>query len=90
MVTEEYMKGYAEGYAAGLEKARADAEDPVIDYKGIIERYRGRVGQSKAYEIIRAVRHCSNGGKLNSSSLILLSELKRWESIVDPTYLERL
>lgn len=90
MLDEEYMRAYMDGYTAGMEKARADARDPVIDREGLIERYRGRISDGKAYEIIRAVRHCCNGGKLNSSSLILLSELEYWESVVDPTYLERL
>ncbi len=90
MLNEEYMRAYMDGYTAGLEKARADFRDPVIDREGLIERYRGRISNDKAYEIIRAVRHCCNGGKMKSSSLILLSELEYWESVVDPTYLERL
>ena len=60
------------------------------DIKGIIDRYGGRIGQNKAREILQAVRHCCNGGKLNSCSLVLRSELEYWESIVDKKFLARL
>ena len=87
---ESYMRAYMDGYTEGLRKAESAAEKPYIDMQGIIDRYDGRIGQNKAREIIQAVRHCCNGGKLNSASLILRSELEYWESIVDPKYLARL
>lgn len=89
----EYMRAYMDGYTAALEKAKKDSKAPIIDYRGIMSRYEQwgwRVGENRAREIVRAVRHCCNGGKLESSSFILLSELEYWESIVDSTYLERL
>jgi len=90
MVSEEYMKGYAEGYASALDKQRAAGARPYIDKEGIIERYGGKIGQNKAGEILRAVRHCCDGGKLDSCSIVLISELEYWESIVDKKFLERL
>lgn len=87
---EAYMRAYMDGYTDGLKKAAGEAEKPYIDMQGIIERYGGRIGQNRAREIIQAVRHCCNGGKLNSCSLILRSELEYWESIVDKQYLARL
>ena len=56
----------------------------------IIERYGGRIGENKARAILQAVRHCCNGGKLKSSSLVLRSELEYWESLVDKKFLARL
>ena len=90
MTNEEYMRAYMAGYTAALEKQREAEAKPYIDKDGIIERYDGKIGKNKAYEIIQAVRHCCNGGKLNSSSLVLLSELEYWESVVDAKFKERL
>lgn len=87
---EAYMRAYMDGYTAALEKAAGEAEKPYIDMEGLIERYGGRIGQNKAREILQAVRHCCNGGKLNSCSLVLRSELEYWESIVDKQFLARL
>ena len=87
---EEYLKIYAEGYVAGIEKAKGDAECPYIDAKGIMERYGKRIGIGKAREILRAVRMHCNGGMLESSSIVKMSELLYWESCVDKTYLARL
>jgi hypothetical protein len=84
------MRAYMDGYTAALEKAKKEADEPYIDFRGIMERYGGRIGENRAREIIRAVRHCCNGGKLQSSSIILRAELEYWESVVDPKYLERL
>ena len=87
---EAYMRAYMDGYTAALEKAAGEAEKPYIDMEGLIERYGGRIGQNKAREILQAVRHCCNGGKLNSCSLVLRSELEYWESVVDKQFLARL
>lgn len=87
---EPYMRAYMDGYTAALEKAKAEQKSPVIDKEGIIKRYGNRIGINKAGEILRAVRHCCNGGKLGSCSVVLLSELEYWESIVDKTFLARL
>ena len=89
-VNEAYMRAYMDGYTEGLKKASGEAEKPYIDFKGIIERYGGRIGENKAREILQAVRHCCNGGKLKSSSLVLRSELEYWESVVDKKFLARL
>lgn len=90
MSNEAYMEAYMAGYTAALEKQREAESKPYIDKDGIIERYGGKIGKNKAYEIIQAVRHCCNGGKLQSSSLVLLSELEYWESVVDAEFKERL
>lgn len=90
MSNEAYMQAYMAGYTAALEKQKEADSKPYIDKDGIIERYGGRIGQGKAYEILQAVRHCCNGGKLNSSSLVLVSELEYWESVVDAKFKERL
>ena len=89
-VNESYMRAYMDGYTAALEKASGEQKSPIIDKDGIIKRYGGKIGINKAGEILRAVRHCCNGGKLGSSSFVLISELEYWESIVDKTYLARL
>lgn len=89
-VNEAYMRAYMDGYTDGLKKAEGEVEKPYIDMQGIIDRYGGRIGQNKAREILQAVRHCCNGGKLNSCSLVLRSELEYWESLVDKKFLARL
>lgn len=90
MEKEEYVKAYAEGYAAAISQMRERADNPIMDVDDLIRRYGGKIGKSKAREIIQAVRHCCNGGMLGMSGHVMLSEVKYWESKVDPTYLERL
>ena len=84
-----YMEAYMSGYTAGVEKARAQSAKPYLTVEDVMERY-GGMSKCKAYEIMRAVRHCCNGGKLNHDGMVLLSELEYWESIVDPKFKERL
>ena len=88
--SELYMRAYMEGYTAALEKANAERVKPYLDKDMIIERYDGKIGENKALEIMRAVRHVCNGGRLDHKSLILLSELEYWESLVDAKYKARL
>ena len=84
-----YMEAYMSGYTAGVEKARAQSAKPYLTVEDVMARY-GGMSKCKAYEIMRAVRHCCNGGKLNHDGMVLLSELEYWESIVDPKFKERL
>ena len=84
-----YMQAYMSGYTAGVEKARAESLKPYLTVEDVMERY-GGISKCKAYEIMRAVRHCCNGGKLNHDGMVLLSELEYWESIVDPKFKDRL
>lgn len=79
---EGYRHGYIDGYLAAAEELKTKEAKPYIDKDGIIERYGGKIGINKAYQIIRAVRQVCGGGKLDSSSIILLSELEYWESLV--------
>ena len=88
-VNEAYMSAYMAGYTAALEKQKENAQRPYIDVEGIMERY-GGIGINKARNILQAVRHCCNGGKLGSSSMVLVSEIEYWESQVDKQFLERL
>ena len=83
-----YMEAYMSGYTAGVEKARAETSKPYLTVEDVMARY-GGMSKGKAYDIMTAVRHCCNGGKLNHSGMILLSELEYWESIVDPKFKER-
>ena len=84
-----YMQAYMSRYTAGVEKARAESLKPYLTVEDVMERY-GGISKCKAYEIMRAVRHCCNGGKLNHDGMVLLSELEYWESIVDPKFKDRL
>lgn len=84
---DDYMRAYMDGYNAAKREAK---ETPYIDRKALIERYDGKIGDAKAYEIMRAVRHFCNGGKLNHDGLILRSELEYWEQEVDKQYKARL
>lgn len=90
LTKDEYMRVYMEGYTAGIERAKADTEceKSFFTIEDIIERY--KVGRNKAGEILRAIRHATNGGGFGSVSMVKRSELLYWESIVDKTYLERL
>lgn len=83
-----YCRGYIDGFLAATEEHKAKEEKPYLDVEDVMKRY--DVGTNKARSIIHAVRHVCNGGKLESSSKILLSEIKYWESIVDKKYLDRL
>ena len=90
MTTDLYRKAYMDGYLAAKREIENENEKPYIDKEGIIKRYDGNIGINKAGEIIRAVRRVCNGGKLDSCSLVLISELKYWESVVDKKFRERL
>ncbi|MBQ8005237.1 MAG: hypothetical protein IJ303_02880 [Clostridia bacterium] len=90
MPDEGYQKAYMEGYTAGLEYKMKQEGKPYIDKQGIIERYDGKIGINKAGEILRAVRRVCGGGKLESCSIVLVSELEYWESIVNKQLKERL
>lgn len=89
-VDEQYMQAYMKGYMEGIKAERGEAEKPYLDREMLKARYGGKIGDSKAYEIMRAVRQVCGGGRLGSDSLILRVELEYWESIVDKTYIERL
>jgi len=88
-VNDAYMSAYMRGYTDALEKQKEKDERPYIDVEGIVERY-GGIGINKARNILQAVRHVCNGGKLCSSSMVLRSELEYWESIVEKKFIERL
>lgn len=85
-----YMKAYMDGYTAAMEKAKAERAKPYVDKESLIERYDGKIGVNKASEILRNVRHVCNGGRLDHSSLVLLSELEYWEGLVDKQFKARL
>lgn len=87
-LNEQYMRAYMEGYTAA--KAERDKPKPYLDKDDIIARYDNKIGVNKAREIIRAVRQACGGGKLNHESLVLLSEVEYWESLVDKRRVERL
>lgn len=86
----DYQKAFMEGYTAGLEYKMKQEGKPYIDKQGLIERYDRKIGINKAGEILRAVRRVCGGGKLDSCSIVLLSELEYWESLVDKNFVERL
>ena len=86
---ELYMRAYMDGYTAGIEKGRGETEKPYLTVEDVVKRY-GGISKSKAYEIMVAVRHCCNGGKLNHNGMILLAELEYWEREVDKKFKERL
>ncbi|MBQ8340053.1 MAG: hypothetical protein IJX39_04580 [Clostridia bacterium] len=86
---ELYMRAYMDGYTAGVEKAKGEIVKPYLTVEDVMARY-GGISKGKAYEIMVAVRHCCNGGKLNHNGMILLSELEYWESVVDAKFKERL
>ena len=89
MENNNYCRGYMDGYMTAMEKAKAKEEKAYLDLNDIVERY-GGIGVAKARDIIRAVRTVCNGGKLDSCSKILVSEILYWESIVDKQYKSRL
>ena len=86
----EYTKGYAAGFHAAMEQSKREEEKPYLTVNDIIKRYDGKIGVNKAGEIMRAVRRVCGGGKLDSCSLILRSEMEYWESLVDKEYVPRL
>ena len=86
MLSEEYKSAYMAGYMAGKESAQAESRQPYLDRDGIIARYGGKIGINKAMEIIRSVRHVCGGGKLDSASLVLVSEVEYWESQVNKEF----
>lgn len=83
MTSEEYKSAYMAGYMAGKESA---VKQPYLDRDGIIARYGGKIGINKAMQIIRSVRHTCGGGKLDSASLVLVSEVEYWESQVNKEF----
>ena len=87
---EKYREAYMAGYTAALEKIRSESVKPYIDKEALIARYDHKRGLNKAGEILRDVRHTCNGGKLDSCSIVLLSELEYWESVVDKKFKARL
>lgn len=86
MTSEEYKSAYMAGYMAGKESAACAEKRPYLDRDGIIARYGGKIGSNKAMQIIRSVRHTCGGGKLDSASLVLVSEVEYWESLVNKEY----
>lgn len=58
-----------------------------LTYKDIMARY--GIGETRAYQIIRAIRQVCGGGKLGQGK-VLPSEVAYWESLVDTTFVERL
>lgn len=85
-----YLQAYTDGFLAAIRKIESRTQKPYIDKEALIARYDGKISMDKAYEIIRAVRHVCNGGRLQSSSIVLLSELEYWESLVDKQFKARL
>nr|MBE6545778.1 hypothetical protein [Oscillospiraceae bacterium] len=88
-VDEQYMQAYMKGYMEGIKAERGEAEKPYLNVEDVRARY-GGIGKPKAFDIMNAVRHYCNGGKLNHNGMILRSELEYWESIVEKRYIERL
>lgn len=86
----EYTKGYAAGFHAAMEQSRRADEKPYLTVEDIIKRYDSKIGINKAGEIMRAVRRACGGGKLDSCSLILRSEMEYWESLVQKEFVARL
>ena len=87
---KSYAQAFAEGYAFALEQIRGKDSNPVLGWEEIVDRYGGKIGKSKAYEVINAVRRCCGGGMLDMSGHVMLSELIYWENKVNPEYVERL
>ena len=92
--SRDYLVGWADGYSMAVEtiskSGLAAAQPPraYFDKEAIMERYGGCTEQ-KAREIIKAVRRWVGGGKLDSVSMVLRSELELWENDVHPDYNER-
>lgn len=90
MSMEEYRDAYMKGYVEGLEKGQAEAkeEKPFFTVQDIMARY--ECCQSKAGEILRAVRRVSGGGGLGVSDKVKRVELLYWETLVDKTFIASL
>ena len=88
MDRQEYAIAFAEGYAAGISAANVAKTSPVLKVEGIMARY--DVGLNKARNILRAIRTVCNGGKLDASGAVLVSEAEYWESLVDAQFKKRL
>jgi len=88
-VNEQYMSAYMKGYMEGIKAERGEADKPYLTVEDVCERY-GGIGKPKAYDIMNAVRHYCNGGKLNHDGMILRAEIEYWESTVEKQYIERL
>ena len=88
MDRNEYARAYAAGYADGIAACGGGRTSPVLKLGDIQARY--SVGVNKARQILQAIRHYCNGGKLESASAVLVSEAEYWESLVDKTFKERL
>lgn len=89
-VNEQYMRAYMDGYTAALEKKREESDKLYMGVEDIQAAFDGNIGINKARQILVAVRHVCNGGKLDSSSYVLRSEFEYWCSVVDAKFLERL
>jgi hypothetical protein len=90
MLMEEYRDAYMKGYVDGLAKGQAEAQEekPFFTIEDIMKRY--DCCQSKAGQILRAVRHVCNGGGLGTNDKVKKAELLYWETIVDKTFLREL
>lgn len=88
MDRNEYTRAFAEGYAAGIAAAGGRQDSPVLFIEDVQERY--QVGINKAREIMQAIRHVCNGGKLQSPKMILKAEAEYWETLVDKQFRKRL
>ncbi len=78
-VDELYVRAYMEGYTAAKREAAEATPKPYMTVDDIVERYGGKIGRAKAYQIARDVRITHGGGKLDSDRVILLTELEDWE-----------
>lgn len=90
MDRQEYARAFTDGYNACMESMRGKYENPLLGVEEIRQRYDGKIGKDKAYEVIKAVRHCCGGGMLGSASYVMLSELVYWENNVNKTFVERI
>ena len=89
MDRNEYARAYAEGYAAGIASVQViPPPSPVLKIEDIMKRY--DVGLNKARQILQAIRHVTNGGALDCSGAVLVSEAEYWETLVDKTFKKRL
>ena len=87
MLTPELVDIYLRGVADGLARAKTE-EKPYLDHADIMARY--GVGENKARDIIYAIRRYCDGGLLNCTSKVLLSEAIAWESNPIIKFKERL
>lgn len=84
-VNEVYMRAYMEGYTAAKREAAEASVKPYMTVDDIVEYYDGKIGKSKAYEIMRGVRMVTGGGKLDSDRVVAIADFKYWETLVDKT-----